>query len=204
MSLHQNSLAATTSGTETFVYYSAGQGSVVLAGLIHQQMLAALGLPDRGVKTAGFYVLRNTLMPAVLVEGAFLSNPNEALLLADPAVRQRIAEAVGAGLVEYVDKGYLAAYKVPVPSGPRYQVTAGAFRRLGNARARYRLVRRTGFAAAISSQYHPALRRNMFFVVGGRFTEFANAQALQTRMRNRALRANVGPLPSVSRRVPPR
>jgi N-acetylmuramoyl-L-alanine amidase len=204
VSLHQNALAATTSGTETFVYYSAGQGAVVLAGLIHRQMLAALGLPDRGVKTAGFYVLRNTYMPAVLVEGAFLSNPNEAILLADPAVRQRIAEAVGAGVVEYVDRGYLAQFKTPIPTGPRYQVTAGAFRRLADARVRYRYVRRKGFTAAIASQYHPGLRRNMFFVVGGRFTEFANAESLQSKMRSRAIRANVGPLPSVSRRVPAR
>ena len=61
-------------------------------------MVASLGLPDRGVKSAGFYVLRHSVMPAILTEGAFLTNPNEALLLADPAVRQRIAEAVGRGV----------------------------------------------------------------------------------------------------------
>ena len=74
-------------------------------------MVASLGLPDRGVKSAGFYVLRHSVMPAILTEGAFLTNPTEALLLADPAVRQRIAEAIGRGVQRYARgrRGHAAA-----------------------------------------------------------------------------------------------
>jgi len=56
-------------------------------------MLDAWGLFDRGTKTAGFYVLVNTAMPAELAEMGFISNPGDALLLGDPAARQSMALA---------------------------------------------------------------------------------------------------------------
>ena len=69
--------------------------------------------------------------------------PDEALLLADPAVRQRLAEAIGVGVAKYTAAGYDALYGQQQSLKPRYQVNAGAFRKLADARARYRLVRRT-------------------------------------------------------------
>lgn len=202
VSIHENSLGATTQGTETFHFYYSSPGARALAQLVHQEVLAALGLPDRGVKTAGFYVLKHTKMPAVLVEGAFLSNPDEALLLADPSVRQRLAEAVGAGVARYSAAGYDAMYGQALGTGPRYQVNAGAFRKLKDARSRYRQVRRKGFSAAIRSEFHPKLRKNLFYVVAGKFTYLDNAQALRTRMRAKRIPANVAPLAKRSRPVP--
>lgn len=202
VSIHENALAGTTQGTETFHFYYANPGARALAQLVHQEVVAALGLPDRGVKTAGFYVLKNTRMPAILVEGAFLSNPNEALLLADPNVRQRLADAVGTGVVRYSAAGYDAIYGKAQNLIPTYQVNAGAFRKLGDARARYRLVRRKGFAAGIRSEYHAKLHRNLFFVVAGKFTYRDNAQRLRDRMRAKRIPANVAPLATKSRSVP--
>ncbi len=203
VSIHENALAATTEGTETFHFYYANPGARALAQLVHQEVVTALGLPDRGVKTAGFYVLKHTTMPAILVEGAFLSNPAEALVLADPNVRQRLAEAVGTGVVRYAEAGYDAIYGLDQHlTTPRYQVNAGAFRKLGDARARYRMVRRKGFAAAIRSEFHPNLRRNLFFVVAGKFVSRENAVTLRDRMRTKHIRANVAPLATRSRAVP--
>jgi N-acetylmuramoyl-L-alanine amidase len=118
VSVHNNSLAATTSGTETFHFYYSSAAARTLAQDVHTEMIAALGLPDRGVKTAGFYVLRNTRMPAILVEGAFLSNPDEALLLADPAVRQRIADAIGRGIAAYAARDIVAPPALAPTIGP--------------------------------------------------------------------------------------
>ena len=203
VSIHENALSATTEGTETFHFYYANPGARALAQLVHQEVVAALGLPDRGVKTAGFYVLKHTTMPAILVEGAFLSNPNEALLLADPNVRQRLAEAVGTGVVKYTEAGYDAIYGVDQHlTIPRYQVNAGAFRRLSDARSRYRTVRRKGFAAAIRSEFHANLHRNLFFVVAGKFVSRDNALILRNRMRTKHLHANVAPIATSSRPVP--
>lgn len=118
VSVHNNALAATTSGTETFHFYYSSTAARVLARDVQAAMVAALGLPDRGVKTAGFHVLRNTRMPAILVEGAFLSNPTEALLLADPAARQSIAEAIGRGIATYSARGVAAPPALPPTIGP--------------------------------------------------------------------------------------
>ncbi len=134
VSVHNNALGTTTSGTETFHYYYSSAASRLLAQDVQTQMVAALGLPDRGVKTAGFYVLRNTRMPAILVEGGFLTNPTEALLLADPNVRQRIAEAIGRGIATF------SARSVTAP--PRLPPTIGPWRtRPASVPAGYRLVR---------------------------------------------------------------
>jgi N-acetylmuramoyl-L-alanine amidase len=202
VSVHENSLSAASSGTETYHFYYSSPGARALALLVHEQVLSVLGLPDRGVRTAGFYVLRHTRMPAILVEGAFLSNPGDAVLLADPNVRQRLAEAIGTGVVQYTDQGYDALYGQAQNLTPRYQVNAGAFRKLKDARARYRLVRRKGFDAAIRSEFHPKVRKYLFFVVTGKFVQLGNAKDLRDRLRAKNIRANVAPIATRSRRVP--
>jgi N-acetylmuramoyl-L-alanine amidase len=55
-------------------------------------------IPDRGVKQAPFTVLRGATMPAVLVEVGYLSNLDDAAMLADSDVRQRIAESLFQGI----------------------------------------------------------------------------------------------------------
>ena len=57
---------------------------------------------DRGVRRARFAVLRTLNCPGVLIEGGFMSSRKEAALIADAAYRQKIAEAVAAGIVDYV------------------------------------------------------------------------------------------------------
>lgn len=56
--------------------------------------------PDRGVKQAGFLVLVGALMPAVLVELAFVTNPGEAVLLASDDFQERL----GRGLADAIDE----------------------------------------------------------------------------------------------------
>lgn len=65
-----------------------------------------LGLQNRGVKQAGFYVLRGALMPSVLVECGFLSNRREEKLLREEKTKERIAEAIFRGI-----KSFLAKYE---------------------------------------------------------------------------------------------
>jgi N-acetylmuramoyl-L-alanine amidase len=157
VSVHNNALGSTTSGTETFHYYYSSAASRQLAQDVQTEMVAALRLPDRGVKTAGFYVLRNTRMPAILIEGAFLSNPAEALLLADPLVRQRIAEAVGRGVARFAGRGVVAPPRLPPTIGPWRT-------RPASAPAGYRLVRtgrsnpvgRGGWIAVVAGFTRPA------------------------------------------------
>ncbi|MCS7257894.1 MAG: N-acetylmuramoyl-L-alanine amidase [candidate division WOR-3 bacterium] len=64
---------------------------------------------DRGVKQAGFYVLRGCFMPAVLVECGFLSNRVQARQLNDPKYQNKIAEAIYQGIINYI-KDYESRY----------------------------------------------------------------------------------------------
>jgi N-acetylmuramoyl-L-alanine amidase len=70
-----------------------------LALRVHRALLAVNGHRDRGVRRARFPgVLRGQQRPAILVEAGYLSNPHEARLIADPAYRQQLAEAVATAL----------------------------------------------------------------------------------------------------------
>jgi N-acetylmuramoyl-L-alanine amidase len=55
----------------------------------------------RGSKPERYYVLRNTLIPAVLVEVGFISNPNESGLLRSPEYRQRLADSITKSVLRY-------------------------------------------------------------------------------------------------------
>lgn len=83
------------------VYYSSAEGAV-LAKAVHNQMRRQLSIGSLGMRTADFYVLNNTWIPAVLVEVAFLSNPSEAQLLANPAFQKRAATAILRGIEDYL------------------------------------------------------------------------------------------------------
>lgn len=72
-----------------------------LASFVHKKMVELLERPDRNVRSANFSVLRNSEVPAVLVETAFISNPEEENLLATPEFRQLAAEAVTRGIKDF-------------------------------------------------------------------------------------------------------
>ena len=101
VSIHANAISLSrpdVNGVETY-YYSTGG---VLAQIIQSYLLEATGGPDRGVKTARFYVLRNTDMPAVLVELGFVTGRYDAPRLADPEYQEILAQAVARGILAYI------------------------------------------------------------------------------------------------------
>jgi len=99
ISVHANGFTTSApSGTET--YYSRAD-SKKLAETIHPRVLAAVGLKDRGVKTAGFKVIKATTMPAILLEVGFMSNDNDVKVLFNEATQKKLAVEVAAGVKEY-------------------------------------------------------------------------------------------------------
>jgi N-acetylmuramoyl-L-alanine amidase len=60
-----------------------------------------LGSEDRGVKRARYEVLRDAAMPAILIEGGFLSHPEEGRKITSADYRRQMARAIVAGLLAY-------------------------------------------------------------------------------------------------------
>jgi N-acetylmuramoyl-L-alanine amidase len=98
VSIHCNSATDRSArGIETYCYQFGGDGEK-LAQSIQDELIKATGLTDRGVKAANFAVLRETKMPAVLTELAFISNPEEEKLLADTEFQDKCAMAIAKGI----------------------------------------------------------------------------------------------------------
>ena len=73
-----------------------------LAELVQDELDAMLGTRNRGIKQAPFKVLTGVACPAILVEAAFISNPDEEQKLASDSFQARVAEAIYRGLARYI------------------------------------------------------------------------------------------------------
>jgi len=106
VSIHANSLASRADqvrGIETFFAPGSRSGRE-LAELIQAQAVSATGANDRGVKSARFYVIYKTTMPSVLVETGFVTNPQEAANLANPAYQQTLGEGIARGVHQFLSR----------------------------------------------------------------------------------------------------
>lgn len=83
------------SGIETYFYSSQ---SLALASAIHYYVAGGAPSANRGVRRRGFFVLRNTRIPSVLVECGFLTNPTEAQYAQNSAYRQKLALEIAHGI----------------------------------------------------------------------------------------------------------
>jgi N-acetylmuramoyl-L-alanine amidase len=87
------------SGAQVF-YNSSSQPSKLAAVMIQEEITQQLGNTKRKAAPGDYYILRNTQMPAVIVEVGFISNPMEASLLVDPEYQDRLARAIFAGIAQ--------------------------------------------------------------------------------------------------------
>jgi len=100
ISIHANTFAdPTVSGTETFYYHDHSLG---LANIIHRHVAKATGFRDRGVSQENFFVLRDTTMPATLLEIGYLTNPADEQTMLTEEFQQAVAEAIVDGIKEYL------------------------------------------------------------------------------------------------------
>ncbi len=96
VSVHFNSATRRgASGIETYFY---SRDSLSLASAIHHYVAGGAPSENRGVRRRGYYVLRRTSIPAVLVECGFLTNPTEAGYAQNASYRQKLAEEIAAGV----------------------------------------------------------------------------------------------------------
>ncbi len=83
---------------------SAMQQSQLLAEAVVENIATDRRLESRGVKQAGFVVLKSVEFPSVLVETAFINNPLEARLLRDPAFQKKMAGQIAEGVRSYFQR----------------------------------------------------------------------------------------------------
>jgi N-acetylmuramoyl-L-alanine amidase len=123
VSLHYNAAETDARGVEVFCLAPAGMNSsdegggksnhssepgnaqdsrnVLLGYLMQKSITRSLPLEDLGLKRSHFEVLRLARVPAILIEGGFLSNPADAKDIYDAAFRKRMARAIADGIVAY-------------------------------------------------------------------------------------------------------
>jgi N-acetylmuramoyl-L-alanine amidase len=94
--IHFNS--ATRRGANGIETYFYGGQSLPLASAIHYYVSRAAPSLNRGVRRRGYYVLRRTAVPSVLVECGFLTNPTEAQYAQSVNYRQTLAEQIARGI----------------------------------------------------------------------------------------------------------
>jgi N-acetylmuramoyl-L-alanine amidase len=96
VSIHFNCASRSgANGIETYYYRSDSAG---LAQSIHRNVLSGAPTENRGIRRRGFYVLRRTAIPSVLVECGFLTNPTEGSLALNANYRQKLAEQIARGI----------------------------------------------------------------------------------------------------------
>lgn len=104
VSVHSDSFKETSQGSTTF-YHSgknpSWQQSKQLSDIAIKKITSQLGTVNRGSQDKSLHVIRETEIPAILVEMAFISNPNEEALLKSDEFRQKAAQAIYDSFVEF-------------------------------------------------------------------------------------------------------
>ena len=127
ISLHMNSSTNTSAkGTETWVYNLNSKISTLGKNLT-SNLSKNLNTPNRGVKESKkFSVLKNTKMPAIIIEIDFISNPEIENLCTKEDYLQKVAQTIASTLLNFINK------EAP-PKAPLYKVIIGAFKDKNNA-----------------------------------------------------------------------
>jgi len=115
VSIHCNSATDPSAhGTETHCYPGSSCGKS-LAQMIQKRLVPALALTDRGVKESNFAVLRQSKMPAALVELSFISNPAEEKLLQSEEFQNKAAWSIASGICDFLGIQLQSVTQVPGP-----------------------------------------------------------------------------------------
>ncbi len=129
VSIHYNSATEEARGLETYCLSPRGAAStssryltrgdiqmlpgnnydtqnILLASMVHSEIIKLNpgdATADRGVKRARFVVIKQNVLPAILVEGGFVSNHMEAARVNRPDYRQSLAQAIARGIIKFVN-----------------------------------------------------------------------------------------------------
>ncbi|MCR1897423.1 N-acetylmuramoyl-L-alanine amidase [Irregularibacter muris] len=101
ISIHGNTFTdPNLSGTQSFYYHDNSQA---FAQLMHQYVMNASGFKDQGVQKGDYFVLRDTNMPAALLEIGYLTNPQEEQKMLRKDFQRSVAASICEGIKEYLE-----------------------------------------------------------------------------------------------------
>jgi N-acetylmuramoyl-L-alanine amidase len=188
ISVHFNAFTSTARGYEDFVHTNITDSSSTekIRSAIHQevvkQVLTKYRIPDRGRKKANFHMLRESNMPAVLVETLFVSNADDQKLITNSAWFNDMVVAYGEG----IGKGLGLPRKVVAvpkptptkPTGSLFRVQCGAFKDRRNAEALVTRLKSAGFSPFIYTS------NGYYRVQVGAYSSKVNSDNIASRLRS--------------------
>jgi N-acetylmuramoyl-L-alanine amidase len=104
ISFHHNANTGkwgTWTGTETYTYIGNWPQAEKLAKCVHAQLVKAYGLVDRGLKKEDFHIVRESTMPAILLEGGYMDSSDDIKKLRDNNVLRAAGYAAATGVAQY-------------------------------------------------------------------------------------------------------
>ena len=148
VSLHCNAFNdSSAQGLETYSFPGSKSGAELAQNIHNKIIKAKIYSRNRGTKTARFAVLRQTKMPAALVEMGFITNSQDASLL--KSKQSDFAVAIAKGILNYLGIAYKAPQAPTSPSGKLYRVQVGAYRNKDNADRLVRELKSKGYDAFV-------------------------------------------------------
>lgn len=105
VSIHHNAFGDgwnSATGVEVYVDKKATSKDIKFAKCIYNRLVKYTGLKGRGIKNENFYVINQNAIPAVLVEGGFMTNQTDHKVITSDAGQIAYAKAVAEGLIEFL------------------------------------------------------------------------------------------------------
>ncbi|MCP3740918.1 N-acetylmuramoyl-L-alanine amidase [Rossellomorea sp. BNER] len=174
LSIHHNAGGGT--GFESYIYNgNVSNQTVQYQNTIHENIKSRIatkyGVANRGKKRANFHVLRESTMPALLLEILFIDNDNDLRLMRNSQFVNDVVVSAGEGVAKALR---LPKKESPPADGTLYKVIAGSFKERENAENRVAFLKSKNIDAFID----PVIINNERFyrVQAGAFNEIENAE----------------------------
>lgn len=142
-------------GVETYTFEGNGSNSKAeqLAKLIQPRLVRAMGLRDRGVRKKNLHVLRETKMPAVLIEGGFMDSRTDIEALRNPLRLKAQGEAIADAVIEYYQLKKKPSSATTLYDGKTFRLVTGTFLSKEDAEASAdRLRKRHGWTVYVKEE----------------------------------------------------
>src|SRR5690606_13559337 len=140
-------------------------------------ILKAYGLKSRGLKKANFHMVRESAMPAILIEGGFMDSTVDIKKMRDDKVLDAAGKAIAEALAVYF--GLKKKKKKPAAPSKLYRVQIGAYSVKANADAQAAKAKRAGYSPYIARE------GGLYKVQIGAYSVKANADKMASELKRK-------------------